>query len=135
VVIMLNTWAKACRFHRTFTTCLLFQTGVFLLWLSCSLDFFHVFLMAVESAPIRTTLFLCLGLGLASECIGLCTPKAKFKHCFILQCLQCYQKGHSRQEFPSKFEIPPHILLSTTPSNVENPPNFSISSKSLSVNK
>jgi len=33
--------------------------------------------MAVVSAPIRPTLLLYAGLGLASECIGLCTPKAE----------------------------------------------------------
>jgi len=54
-----------------FTTFLLFQTRVFLKWLSCSLDFFRIFLMAVVSAPIRQTLLLYPGLGLASERIGL----------------------------------------------------------------
>jgi len=33
--------------------------------------------MAVVSAPIRPTLLLYPGLGLTSECIGLCIPKAE----------------------------------------------------------
>jgi len=68
-----------------FTTCLLFQTGVFLLWLSSPLDFFHLFFNGPVSAPIRPTLLPYPGLGLASECIGLCTPKAKLSSIYRLQ--------------------------------------------------
>jgi len=57
---------KSVGSNKHFTTCLLFQTGVFLLWLSCSLDFFRLFLVAVVSAPIRPILLLYPGLGLAS---------------------------------------------------------------------
>jgi len=75
VVIMLIVWAKSrIGSDEHLTTGLFFQTIDFLLWLSCSLDFFLLFL-AVVSALIRLTLLLYPGLWLTSECVGLCTPK------------------------------------------------------------